>query len=116
MNSATNSGKHCLKRVATLDRLARRDFGVSNSVSGSVRNRNVATATTAMMTHAIGRLRVTSSAKLNTNSTVSERNACEMPARYNLSACCRRPSYTSASASIILYTYTPPLMTSISPA
>ena len=113
-NSAKNSGKHCLKSRATLEGLTRRDFGVSNRASGNVSTTNDRAAATAMTMHATGRLRVMSRHNENATSTTTERNACEAPARYSLSTCCSRPSYTSASPSTILYTYTPKLMVNIS--
>ncbi len=51
----------------------------------------------------------------NATSATTDRSVCEMPARYSLSACCRRPSYTSASASTNLNRITPMLMSNISP-
>ena len=102
MNSATNSGKHCTRRFTTRLTFTRRDFGVSSFASGNVNTTNVAAATAAITMLDTPTFRVMSRANVNPISAAAERKACDMPARYSLSFCCRRPSYTSASASTIL--------------
>lgn len=44
MNSAMNTGKHCLNRVMMLCVLCLRDFGVSSNAKGNVSTKNVAMA------------------------------------------------------------------------
>ena len=59
-----------------------------------------------MAVQAATELREMASTAQNTMSAANDRNVCEMPAKYSLSTCCRRPSYTSASASTHRYAMT----------
>ena len=75
MNSAMNTGKHCLKRAMMLWVLCLRDFGVSNNAKGNVSTKNVAMAATAIAILETPKSRVTSRNSENTTNTTTERNA-----------------------------------------
>ena len=91
-NSARNTGKPSLNRRITPPMDMRRDFGVSSSASGNVMTTNDRMAAMPMAMLAMPRSCVRNSTMVHVRNASSERAVCEMPAKYSLSICCRRPS------------------------
>ena len=99
MNNATNNGKHDLKIEETLLRENGDEGGVSSKASGKVTKTNVTAAPIAIAIDAMPTSRVINSVREKATSATTDLMVNEIPARYSLSTCCKRPSYTSAIAS-----------------